>query len=186
MISNKEKILQTAIKQIGLKGFDAVSIRNITKEVGIKESSFYNHFQSKDSLLDTIFDIMEKNLNQLRPDKDELYKLCQRMSLEEFLHFRLDQFLEGWSNPEARYLWYVVSHQQYKNKKAAELIVQESEKSIEMYAGAFKYFMDSRKMKKGDPYYLANLFGYSFRAIHLDCTYRSYSKGEKRDDFTSM
>ena len=53
--SNKEKILNTAIDLFSNKGFNAVSVRDITRGVEIKESSLYNHFKSKDEILETIF-----------------------------------------------------------------------------------------------------------------------------------
>lgn len=183
---NREKILETAIRLIGTRGYDAVSIRNITREVGIKESSFYNHFKSKASLLNEIFEIMESNLNKIRPDKESIEKLCKEMSLYEFLKHRLDQFIKSWNKPEARYLWYVVSQQQYKNEQAASLIVEESKKSIEMFRLAFQFLMDQHKMKQGDPYYLANIYGFSIRAIHLDCTYRQFINQKSEANFDRM
>ncbi|MFP4023402.1 MAG: TetR/AcrR family transcriptional regulator [Thiohalospira sp.] len=186
MMSNREKILEIAIKLIGTKGFDAVSIRNITREVGIKESSFYNHFKSKNALLDEIFEMLEKDLNRIRPKKSEIEKLCKQMTLKQFLTYRLTQFLKGWENPMARYLWFVVSQQQYKNKKAAALIVQETDRSVDLFKTAFKILMKQGKMKNGDAVFLGNLYGYSIRAIHLDCTYRHFDSENKEDDFKKM
>ncbi|MEE4198134.1 MAG: TetR/AcrR family transcriptional regulator [Bacteroidales bacterium] len=186
MVSNRNKILETAIKSIATKGFDAVSIRSITRDVGIKESSFYNHFKSKQALLDEIFELMEKDLNRIRPEKSEIEQLCHAMTLKEFLTKRLNQFLKGWENPMARYLWFVVSQQQYKNRKAAALIVQETERSVEMFHTAFKVFMQQGKMKNGDAFFLGNLYGYSIRAIHLDCTYRQFESGNEKNTFKRM
>ncbi len=39
-----------------VKGYDAVSIRQIASAVGIKESSIYNHFKSKQDILNKIID----------------------------------------------------------------------------------------------------------------------------------
>lgn len=186
MKSNREKILEIAIKLIGTSGYDAVSIRNITREVGIKESSFYNHFKSKEALLDEIFVMMEKDLNRIRPGKSEIEELCSKMSLKQFLNHRLNRFLKGWQNPVARYLWFVVSQQQYKNKKAAALIVQETERSVEMFVAAFKILMDQGKMKKGDAVYLGSIYGFAIRAIHLDYTYRHFESGKSVNDFKKM
>ena len=56
MISNKEKIFDVSIDLFSKHGYDGVSIRQIAKEVGIKESSIYNHYKSKESILDEILD----------------------------------------------------------------------------------------------------------------------------------
>jgi AcrR family transcriptional regulator len=44
---NKNKIIEVSIELFSEKGYNAFSIRDITKKVGIKESSLYNHFHSK-------------------------------------------------------------------------------------------------------------------------------------------
>ncbi len=185
-VSNREKIIQESIRLIASKGFDGVSIRQITAAVGIKESSFYNHFVSKQDLLDEIFRLMHEDLSTHRPSKEKIEGLVSKMTLREFLAYRLKQFLGGWSNETARLLWYVVSQQQYKNKKAAALIVEESEKSISMFETAFRLLMQAGKMKKGDPAYLAMLYGFSARAIHLDDTYRQFTNDQSGAEFQRM
>ncbi|MCF8386562.1 MAG: TetR/AcrR family transcriptional regulator [Bacteroidales bacterium] len=185
-MNNRDKILHESIKLIGEHGFDAVSIRQITRTVGIRESSFYNHFSSKEGLLLEIFTQMQKDLEAHRPSQEEITKLTSKMDLKEFLDYRLKLFLEGWSNEMARLLWYVVSQQQYKNKQAAGLIVEETEKSIRMFETAFRTLMGSGKMKKGNPAYLAMLYGFSVRAIHLDYTYRQFTEGIEEVDFKRM
>ena len=43
----KDKIFDTALDLFSKKGYDSVSVRTIASEVGIKESSIYNHYSSK-------------------------------------------------------------------------------------------------------------------------------------------
>lgn len=55
-ISNKEKIFNASIDLFSEYGYDGVSVRQIAREVGIRESSIYNHYKSKESILDEILD----------------------------------------------------------------------------------------------------------------------------------
>ena len=55
-MSNKERIFDKSINLFSEFGYDRVSIRQMAKEVGIKESSIYNHYKSKESILDEILD----------------------------------------------------------------------------------------------------------------------------------
>lgn len=55
-MNNKEKIFNISIDLFSRNGYDGVSIRQIAGEVGIKESSIYNHYKSKESILDAILD----------------------------------------------------------------------------------------------------------------------------------
>ena len=52
--NTKEKIFDVSIDLFSQDGYDGVSIRQIAKEVGIKESSIYNHYQRKESILESI------------------------------------------------------------------------------------------------------------------------------------
>ena len=52
--NTKERIFDFSIDLFSQYGYDGVSIRQIAKEVGIKESSIYNHYSSKESILESI------------------------------------------------------------------------------------------------------------------------------------
>ena len=53
-VNNKEKIFNVSVDLFSEHGYDGVSIRQIAREVGIKESSIYNHYPSKEAILDSI------------------------------------------------------------------------------------------------------------------------------------
>ena len=55
-MNNKEKIFHVSIDLFSKYGYDGVSVRKIASEVGIKESSIYNHYKSKESILDSILE----------------------------------------------------------------------------------------------------------------------------------
>jgi AcrR family transcriptional regulator len=50
-ISTKQKILICAVDIFAIKGYTETSIRDIASAAGIKSSSIYNHFSSKEDLL---------------------------------------------------------------------------------------------------------------------------------------
>lgn len=52
--NTKEIILDTALDLFQTNGYSTVSIRDICKIVGIKESSVYYHFKNKEDILNTI------------------------------------------------------------------------------------------------------------------------------------
>lgn len=51
----KERILNVALNLFCVDGYSAVSIRDIGKAVGIKESSIYYHFKNKEDILHSLF-----------------------------------------------------------------------------------------------------------------------------------
>ena len=56
----KNKILDESTKLFAVKGFGSVSIRDIAKAVGIKESTIYNYYESKAALFEDIMSRFEK------------------------------------------------------------------------------------------------------------------------------
>lgn len=52
----KDKILNVSIDLFSEFGYDGVSVRQIAAEVGIRESSIYNHYTSKEAILKAIMD----------------------------------------------------------------------------------------------------------------------------------
>lgn len=50
----KQKILEKALELFAERGYDAVSVGEIAKAVGIKAPSLYNHFNGKQAIFDAI------------------------------------------------------------------------------------------------------------------------------------
>lgn len=53
-MTTKEKIAQAALELFSVRGYEAVSVRDIAGAVGIKESSIYNHFKCKQAIFDAL------------------------------------------------------------------------------------------------------------------------------------
>ena len=64
-MNTKDRILEAAIELFAEKGFSEVSVREITRAVGIKESSMYNHFESKQQILDEIFEFLKRQFDAM-------------------------------------------------------------------------------------------------------------------------
>lgn len=92
-ISNKEKIFNVSINLFSEYGYDGVSIRQIATEVGIRESSIYNHYKSKESILDEILDYYinqmlsnEIPMAQASVNLDVSFDYFYSQGLEAFAH----------------------------------------------------------------------------------------------------
>lgn len=60
-MNTKEKIFNTSLDLFSKKGYDSVSLREIAEEVGIKKSSIYSHYPSKEAILMDIFNQFTKS-----------------------------------------------------------------------------------------------------------------------------
>lgn len=57
-MNTKEKIFDVSLDLFSKKGYDSVSLREIAEEVGIKKSSIYSHYPSKEAILMDIFEYL--------------------------------------------------------------------------------------------------------------------------------
>lgn len=73
-MNTKEKIFDVSLDLFSKKGYDSVSLREIADEVGIKKSSIYSHYPSKEAILMDIFEYFTDffKYNELLNSKDLL------------------------------------------------------------------------------------------------------------------
>ena len=64
-MNTKELILTNALDLFSEKGFDGVSVREIAKKVGVRESALYKHFKSKQEILIKIVEKMSLQVHDV-------------------------------------------------------------------------------------------------------------------------
>ncbi len=121
-MSTKEKIFDVALDLFSKKGYDSVSLREIAEEVGIKKSSIYSHYPSKEAILISIFeyftDLFEYDelLNSkelvLATDNDILTQ-----NPEMFYHIGSEAIKEMFSNERNLKIWKLIFIQMHYNEK---------------------------------------------------------------------
>ena len=73
-MTTKEKIMDVALHMFSERGYEAVSIRDICGEVGIKESTLYYHFKNKMDILDSLIAKFKDHISGLLSHIDEIPK----------------------------------------------------------------------------------------------------------------
>ena len=71
-MTTKEKIMYGALHMFAERGYEAVSIRDICGEVGIKESTLYYHFKNKMDILDSLIAKFKEHIEGLLIHIDEM------------------------------------------------------------------------------------------------------------------
>ncbi|MFV0394159.1 MAG: TetR/AcrR family transcriptional regulator [Coprobacillaceae bacterium] len=92
----KNIILTTSLRLFSEKGYDGVGVREIAKEIGIRESALYKHYHNKQAIFDSILNSIEerysdamttfqlpegftKSLSNFNKEQQELYSMCITM-----------------------------------------------------------------------------------------------------------
>ena len=83
-MNTKEKIFDASLDLFSKKGYDSVSLREIAEEVGIKKSSIYSHYVSKEAILMDIFEYFTDffKYDELLNSKNLLLREDNEMLLE--------------------------------------------------------------------------------------------------------
>ena len=160
----KEKIFDVSIDLFSQKGFDAVSVREIAREVGIRESSIYNHYKSKEAILDAIIDYFKSELESSSPPEEEMEKLLETPEL--FFEVGAKAFIERMTAPKTEKIWRIISIELYHNKKIREFFKKELlELPLASWEEIFTKMMEKGVIKQVDPKILA--YEYFSFAIYL-------------------
>ncbi|MCJ8009313.1 TetR/AcrR family transcriptional regulator [Lederbergia wuyishanensis] len=149
-ISTKEKILNAAIDLFSKSSFSAVSIRDITREVGIKESSLYYHFKNKDELLECIFEIYREEIKKVCPPLKDIDYILTQTTPEQFLLHGLQKFKSLiCDNPKMSKISRILSTEQFSHPKARYIISNDLyEENIKFLEVVFTKFMESEYIQE--------------------------------------
>lgn len=163
--TTKEKIFHVALDLFSEKGFDAVSIREIGRGVGIRESSIYNHYPNKEAILDSILDYFIKEMEATGIPQEEMNKLLEQ-SPELFYHAGSKMFEERMNDPKMIKIWRLVLIEMYHNPKIREFFLKELiDAPIQAWTLIFSVMIDKKIIKPVNPERLAREY-FSY-AIYL-------------------
>ena len=99
-------------------------------------------------------------------------QLIREKSPEEVFRISSERFIQYWQDEQRTRMWFIVSMEQYRNKKAAQIIIDETDRNLLGLSKILHMLMDEGKITKTDPYTLAVEYGYSIRALHLELELR--------------
>ena len=165
-MTTKEKILNKALTLFSSKGFEAVSVKEIAADVGIKDSSLYKHFKSKQEIFDTILEecchrsssYFEKYGISEDLDEDTLSKL-KRLSNEEFIEITLGLFEQFLFDDYIIEFRKILTIEQYNSSRMSELFQMIFMDSIMNYLKQiFQMFIDDGIFVEEDVNFLADEF----------------------------
>ena len=158
-MNTKDRILEAAIELFAEKGFSEVSVREITRAVGIKESSMYNHFESKQQILDEIFEFLKRQFDAMTIPEEAAAEMIANLTPEGFMDLSIQSFQMYLGNPLFVKIWRILSIERFTNLRARELFNKHfMDEPIEYQARVFEALMERGAMKKQNPRLLAREF----------------------------
>jgi AcrR family transcriptional regulator len=170
--STREKILEAAIDLYSKRGVSAVSVRDITNAVGIKESALYNHFKSKDELLSIILEKFKNEFGTIVFPEEDIVDHLDELGPELFLQHNLLS-LRDRITPIIDKMWIIIYQEQFRDQRVREFVINDLlNRPVVFYKKAFGVMIQKGLIKPLDPGLLADeynyvLFGISFERLLL-------------------
>lgn len=187
----REKILKHSLKLFAQKGFGDTGMRDIAKAVGMQAGGLYNHFKSKDEILETLLSsLMESAIVTIFEDKDPLELSARGKAILASIAttFKLISF-----DAKNEALFKLLMQEMYKNSKIRDMYLEHFyQQNIKKLSAIFFNMMQNEQIRSFDPLMLANefispLFFYQNQVILLKIDGKSTSSSvthfEKHVDF---
>jgi len=124
--NTKQRILDVSLDLFSVSGYEGVTIKQIADQTGIKDSSLYKHFKSKQDIFDTLFTEMtarfEDTVSFYRLPQGEIQKIAGEYGRQDLAWLKKaceTIFLFMLQDPKASKFRKMLMIEQYKNQKAA-------------------------------------------------------------------
>lgn len=177
----KDKIFDTALDLFSKKGYDSVSVRTIASEVGIKESSIYNHYSSKKDILMSILNYFEEYFKGNPLDDENIRRLLEE-NPEEFYHQGSEMFKQQIFEEKILKIMKLIFVQMYQIDKIKEFFLREIlGGSTDFWSDVFEILIQKNVIGSDcNPNKLAEMyFGFSmFKLWEIFLKYDDFPKSE--------
>jgi AcrR family transcriptional regulator len=127
--NTRELILERALELFSVKGYQGVTVKEIARAVGIKDSSLYKHFIGKQEIYDTLLGRMNEKFEETvafyhlpQGDISEVAKEYGRGNLVWLKRACEAVFLFFLKDPQASKFRKMLIIEQYQNKDAAQTL----------------------------------------------------------------
>ena len=157
MNETKEKIIAVSLEAFSQKGYWAVSIRDICKQVGIKESSVYYHFKNKQAIFDAILSRFQQKANDMMGTLTSAMAADWQAADQNFYRkvcncFFEDYLMDDFCNKVMRLMLIEQFHDQNVKEAYDSWMFT---KPLAFQSGIFKVLMDRGLLPAADPEYIA-------------------------------
>ena len=129
-MNTKEKIFDVSLDLFSKKGYDSVSLIEIADKVGIKKSSIYSHYPSKEAILMDIFEYLTElfEYDELLNDDDLNLNANNEVLLENpelFYHKGSEAIRKMFSQEKNLKIWKLIFIQMNHNETIREYFQNE-------------------------------------------------------------
>ena len=166
-MGTKDKILEAALELFSKQGVKAVSVRDISSIVGVRESAMYRHFPSKQSVFDQLLQNYLESSKEFfaginaqpssgKTEQEHTAALYEQLNDKEFLRICGSVFTDFLTQPDIIKFWRMMSIERLDNQHLAGIWKTHLfEEPLAFQTDMFCMLIGLGKIKPADPEMLA-------------------------------
>ena len=171
-VTTKERILNVAIDLFAIKGFDAVSLREIADAAGIRKATLYYYFTSKDQILEKILEYVLTSWNQSKvgrwSDGDDAEAQIVALGLDGFMAMASGISGSWLENPRMEKIMRISFIELYHNDQIRKFMLAFFGDGPRFFEASFAILMKHKLIKHADPKVLTDEYMSFYMMALLD------------------
>lgn len=182
-MNRKEEIIQATLSLASEKGLSNISMSQIAEYIGIKKPSLYNHFKSKDEIIEATYQYLRNEAkSSLSIGEIDYAKLIEGKSLKEILMLTINNY-NNMNMQESMLKFYkIIYAERTFNPLAAKILIEETNRMVNATKNLFYALQVHKKLNVESIDVVATSFAmtvHAFMDYNLDL---NTAKEEKNDN----
>lgn len=131
MKNRKQEIIQATLELAAENGLGTVSMQQIADKLGIKKASLYNHFSSREEIVEAMYEFL-REASKRKTDAGEIDydALTKDRSMKEILTQSVNSYRKIVKDPQLFLFYKLIMSERSLNSTAAEIMVRETKTMI--------------------------------------------------------
>ncbi|MBD3215994.1 MAG: TetR family transcriptional regulator [Candidatus Lokiarchaeota archaeon] len=172
----KERIRDEALDLFAIKGFKDVSIRDIAREVGIRNSTIYSHYDKKEDIMDAIIELLIDEF-RYNPDILPIEQLGDNYKPKELFNKAILPLIEQTKVPHIRKIIRLMCIELFRNEKFLNFFkYQYIKPSYEFWTKMFQTMIDKNLIIDYEANHLAKEFFNYFLYLFFETFLLNYDE----------
>ena len=182
-MNRKEEIIQATLSLASEKGLSNISMSQIAEYIGIKKPSLYNHFKSKDEIIETTYQhLRNESKSSLSIGEIDYARLIEGKSLKEILMLTINNYSNMTAQENMLKFYKIIYAERTFNPLAAKILIEETNRMVNATKNLFYALQVHKKLNVESIDVVATSFAmtvHAFMDYNLDL---NTAKEEKSDN----
>ena len=130
-MDRKHEIINATLELASENGLGTVSMQQIADKVGITKASLYNHYSSRDQIVEAMYDYLrEASKRRAGIGEVDYDKLSEHQSLKDVICGAVENYKRIVTDPQMYLFYKVIMSERSINPSAAEIMAKETKTMI--------------------------------------------------------